>query len=83
MVVSWASVSKATGYRLERRPAGESSTWRQVAALGAAGSTFTDDLVGEGRTFTYRVTPLRHRLVGGLGSPAAASVPAPTGPAGC
>jgi hypothetical protein len=67
VVVSWPAVARATGYRLERRPANPpagTDRWEDVAVVAAPATSFTDDVVGDGQTFRYRVTPLRDRWPG-------------------
>jgi uncharacterized repeat protein (TIGR01451 family) len=85
-VISWELVTKGTGYRVERRPliaAPETDRWVEVTKASSETSAFTDDLVGEGQTLRYRVTPLRHRLVGQPSSESDAQIPSPVGPMGC
>ena len=85
-VISWELVAKATGYRVERRPVPtlpETNSWVEVARVSTYINTFNDDLVGEGQTLRYRVTALRHRMLGQPSSESEAQIPAPTGPMGC
>ena len=84
VAVTWQPVERATGYRLERR-AGEASTevWVEVAVVAGGFAAWSDERVGEGRTFGYRVTPLRHRWAGQPSPAAGVTTPAASGPAGC
>ncbi|MDQ4089095.1 MAG: Ig-like domain-containing protein [Actinomycetota bacterium] len=84
VAVTWQPVERATGYRVERR-AGDASTdaWVEVAVVAGGATAWSDDRVGEGRTFGYRVTPVRHRWAGQPSAAAGVTTPAPSGPTGC
>ncbi|SMH50399.1 conserved repeat domain-containing protein [Rathayibacter oskolensis] len=74
-VVSWAAAPGTTGYTLERRLAGATpGAWSVVAT--PSGTTFTDDRVGEGRSYQWRVRPDLHRWLG-VASPASTAVTQP------
>jgi uncharacterized repeat protein (TIGR01451 family) len=83
VVVAWSSVAKATGYRIERRPEGSGASWREAAVVGSGATLFTDHLVGEAQSVSYRVIPLRRRLSGEPSATSTAALPAPAGPVGC
>lgn len=76
-VILWALVTRATEYRVERRHPTESDSWVEVATVPADTVSLTDERVGEGQTLSYRVTPLRHRLVGQPSPESTATIPAP------
>ena len=84
VAVTWQPVPRATGYRLERR-AGDAATdaWVEVAVVAGGATAWSDERVGEGRAFAYRVTPLRHLWAGQQSPAAGVTTPAPSGPAGC
>lgn len=80
--VQWPAVDRATGYRVERQ-SGDTGAWVEVANVDAATANWSDDLVGEGQTMRYRVTPVRYRWSGQPSAATAVTTPAATGPAGC
>ncbi|HEX2052330.1 MAG TPA: SdrD B-like domain-containing protein [Actinomycetota bacterium] len=85
-VLSWQTVSKVTGYRVERRPVNTptgTDRWVEAAVVAAGTTSMTDTLVGEGQTLRYRVIPLRYRLIGQPSAEVSAAIPATIGPAGC
>ncbi|NQX12599.1 DUF11 domain-containing protein [Microbacteriaceae bacterium VKM Ac-2855] len=80
--VSWTAVSGATNYMLERRIA-TTGTWVTVAVLGAV-TTFTDDRLGEGRSYQWRVRPDLQRWAGVVSAASTASAqPAVATAMGC
>lgn len=84
-LVSWAPVSGATGWTLERRLAGATpGAWIVVATPAAAATSFTDDRVGEGRSYQWRVRPDLQRWLG-VASAASTAVaqPAVASAGGC
>ncbi|HEX2259063.1 MAG TPA: SdrD B-like domain-containing protein [Actinomycetota bacterium] len=86
VAISWDMVPKATGYRVERRPVPadpETDSWIEVTTVSTGIGSFSDDLVGEGQTLRYRVTPLRHRLLGQPSAESEAQIPPATSPMGC
>ncbi|QWL31131.1 DUF7507 domain-containing protein [Rathayibacter toxicus] len=82
-VVSWAAAPGATAWTVERR-LGSTSTWTVVATLDGSTTSFTDDRVGEGRSYQWRVRPDLQRWLG-VASPASTAVaqPAVTTARGC
>jgi uncharacterized repeat protein (TIGR01451 family) len=79
--VSWDAVDGADNYLVERRldPSGD---WYTLATT--TGTSFIDDLVGEGQVYDYRVTPTVGRWSGVASGPVVAAVPpVGTGPEGC
>lgn len=84
-LVSWAPVSGATGWSLERRLAGTTpGPWTVVATPAAAATSFTDDRVGEGRSYQWRIRPDLQRWLG-VASAASTAVaqPAVASAGGC
>lgn len=80
-LVTWTAVTDATAYTLERRLVG-ATAWTVVAAGSA--TSFTDDRLGEGRSYQWRVRPDLQRWPG-VASAASTAVaqPAVTTARGC
>ncbi|PPG78041.1 cell wall anchor protein [Rathayibacter sp. AY1D7] len=84
-LVSWSAATGATGWTLERRLAGTTpGPWTVIAAPAASATSFTDDRVGEGRSYQWRVRPDLQRWLG-VASAASTAVaqPAVTTAGGC
>ncbi|QHC71592.1 Ig-like domain-containing protein [Rathayibacter sp. VKM Ac-2801] len=84
-LVSWSAAAGATGWTLERRLAGTTpGPWTVIAAPAASATSFTDDRVGEGRSYQWRVRPDLQRWLG-VTSAASTAVaqPAVTTAGGC
>ncbi|MWV58892.1 DUF7507 domain-containing protein [Rathayibacter sp. VKM Ac-2754] len=84
-LVSWAAAPGATGWTLERRLAGATpGAWTVVATPAAAATSFTDERLGEGRSYQWRVRPDLQRWLG-VASAASTAVaqPAVTTARGC
>ncbi|PPI24259.1 cell wall anchor protein [Rathayibacter sp. AY1B1] len=84
-LVSWSAAAGATGWTLERRLAGTTpGPWTVIAAPAASATSFTDDRVGEGRSYQWRVRPDLQRWLG-VASAASTAVaqPAVTTAGGC
>ncbi|PPG58173.1 cell wall anchor protein [Rathayibacter sp. AY1C7] len=84
-LVSWSAAAGATGWTLERRLAGTTpGPWTVIAAPAASATSFTDDRVGEGRSYQWRVRPDLQRWLG-VASAASIAVaqPAVTTAGGC
>lgn len=69
--VTWTAVTDASSYVVERRLA-STGTWVTVAVLGAV-TSFTDDRLGEGRSYQWRVRPDLQRWAGVVSTPSTAS----------
>ena len=77
VLVSWAAVAGTTGWTLERRTSGTTpGPWTVVATPTAAATSFTDDRVGEGRSYQWRIRPDLQRWLG-VASPASTAVTTP------
>ncbi|WP_157603013.1 DUF7507 domain-containing protein [Rathayibacter sp. Leaf299] len=77
VLVSWAAVAGTTGWTLERRTSGTTpGPWTVVATPTAAATSFTDDRVGEGRGYQWRIRPDLQRWLG-VASPASTAVTTP------
>ncbi|MFS4505080.1 lectin-like domain-containing protein [Clavibacter sp. Sh2141] len=83
--VSWAAIPGATDLLVERRIAGAApGDWITVARLAGAATSYSDDRLGESRSYQWRVRPDLHRWVGVASAPSSAAVqPAAVSPAGC
>ncbi|KQQ05908.1 MULTISPECIES: DUF7507 domain-containing protein [unclassified Rathayibacter] len=82
-LVTWAAVPGTTGYVLERRLTG-ATAWTVVATPSAAATSFTDDRLGEGRSYQWRVRPDLQRWLGvASAASTAATQPAVTTARGC
>nr|WP_158078088.1 Ig-like domain-containing protein [Rathayibacter sp. VKM Ac-2630] len=77
VLVSWAAVPGTTGWTLERRTSGTTpGPWTVVATPIASATSFTDDRVGEGRGYQWRIRPDLQRWLG-VASPASTAVTTP------
>ncbi|PPF23819.1 DUF7507 domain-containing protein [Rathayibacter rathayi] len=64
-LVSWSAAAGATGWTLERRLAGTTpGPWTAIATPAASATSFTDDRVGEGRSYQWRIRPDLQRWLG-------------------
>lgn len=83
--VAWSAVPGATGQLVERRLAGTTpGAWITVARLGGGVTSFSDDRVGESRSYQWRVRPDLQRWVGVASAPSAAvAQPAAVSAVGC
>ncbi|KZX20095.1 Ig-like domain-containing protein [Rathayibacter tanaceti] len=84
-LVSWAPVVGATAWTVERRLAGTTpGPWTVVATPAASATSITDDRVGEGLSYQWRVRPDLQRWLG-VSSAASTAVaqPAATSARGC
>ncbi|MCJ1683061.1 Ig-like domain-containing protein [Rathayibacter sp. VKM Ac-2928] len=84
-LVSWSAAPGATGWTLERRLAGATpGAWTVVATPAASATSFTDDRLGEGRSYQWRVRPDLQRWLGTASAPSTAvAQPAVTTARGC
>jgi uncharacterized repeat protein (TIGR01451 family) len=84
-LVSWSAAPGATGWTLERRLAGATpGAWTVVATPAASATSFTDDRLGEGRSYQWRVRPDLQRWLGVASAPSTAvAQPAVTTARGC
>ncbi|ROQ64940.1 putative repeat protein (TIGR01451 family) [Rathayibacter sp. PhB152] len=72
-LVSWSAAPGATGWTLERRLAGATpGAWTVVATPAASATSFTDDRLGEGRSYQWRVRPDLQRWLGVASAPSTA-----------
>ncbi|PTL72525.1 cell wall anchor protein [Rathayibacter caricis DSM 15933] len=77
VLVSWAAVPGTTGWTLERRTSGTTpGPWTVIATPTASATSFTDDRVGEGRGYQWRIRPDLQRWLG-VASPASTAVTTP------
>ncbi|MCM6764091.1 Ig-like domain-containing protein [Rathayibacter sp. ZW T2_19] len=77
VLVSWGAVAGTTGWTLERRTSGTTpGAWTVVATPAASATSFTDDRVGEGRGYQWRIRPDLQRWLG-VASPASTAVTTP------
>ncbi|MFT2753019.1 Ig-like domain-containing protein [Clavibacter sp. Sh2088] len=83
--VAWAAVPGATDLLVERRVAGTTpGAWIPVARLGGSATGFSDDRLGESRSYQWRVRPDLQRWVGVASAPSSAVVqPAAVSATGC
>ncbi|OUE24110.1 DUF7507 domain-containing protein [Clavibacter michiganensis] len=83
--ISWAQVPGATDQLVERRVAGTTpGAWITVARLAGTATSFSDDRVGESRSYQWRVRPDLHRWVGVASAPSiAVAQPAAVSAVGC
>jgi uncharacterized repeat protein (TIGR01451 family) len=83
--LAWAATPGATAFLVERRLAGTTpGDWITVARLGATATGFTDDRVGESRSYQWRVRPDLHRWTGVVSAATAAvTQPAAVDARGC
>ncbi|MFT2691471.1 lectin-like domain-containing protein [Clavibacter zhangzhiyongii] len=83
--VAWAAIPGATDLLVERRVAGTApGAWITVARLAGAATTFSDDRLGESRSYQWRVRPDLQRWVGIPSAPSSAvAQPAAVSAAGC
>ncbi|MFT2707703.1 Ig-like domain-containing protein [Clavibacter zhangzhiyongii] len=83
--VAWAAIPGATDLLVERRVAGTApGAWITVARLAGAATTFSDDRLGESRSYQWRVRPDLQRWVGIPSAPSpAVAQPAAVSAAGC
>ncbi len=61
--IKWKGVEKAKGYRVYRKSAADSE-WETVAELGAGKSSYLDEKVSPGHTYTYCVKPFNGEYEG-------------------
>jgi uncharacterized repeat protein (TIGR01451 family) len=83
--VAWAAIPGATDLLVERRVAGTTpGAWIPVARLGGSATGFSDDRLGESRSYQWRVRPDLQRWVGVASAPSSAVVqPAAVSATGC
>ncbi|RIJ56289.1 hypothetical protein DZG02_15415, partial [Clavibacter lycopersici] len=83
--VSWAQVPGATDQLVERRLAGATpGAWITVARLAGTATSFSDDRLGESRSYQWRIRPDLHRWVGVASAPSSAvAQPAAVSAVGC
>ncbi|WP_317232737.1 DUF7507 domain-containing protein [Clavibacter capsici] len=83
--VAWTAVPGATDLLVERRVAGSTpGAWITVARLGGSATGFSDDRLGESRSYQWRVRPDLHRWVGVASAPSSAvAQPAAVSATGC
>ena len=83
--VAWSAVPGATDQLVERRLAGTTpGAWITVARLSGSVTSFSDDRVGEARSYQWRVRPDLQRWVGVASAPSAAvAQPAAVSAVGC
>nr|WP_228495042.1 Ig-like domain-containing protein [Clavibacter sp. VKM Ac-2873] len=83
--VAWSAVPGATDQLVERRIAGTTpGAWITVARLSGSATSFSDDRVGEARSYQWRVRPDLQRWVGVASAPSAAvAQPAVVSAVGC
>lgn len=79
--LSWTDVSNETGYRVERSPNG-SSSWVEIANLGANVTSYADLSVGPQLTYYYRLRSLNAGGFSPYTSVVSATTPASPQPSG-
>lgn len=83
--LAWAAAPGATDWVVERRLDGTTpGAWTTVARLAGTATSFSDDRLGESRSYQWRVRPDLQRWLGVASAPSiAVAQPAAFSAAGC